>query len=207
MRKVSANNVDDESDGNEDETNADAENTKVPKPDVVKMLFDHEFIESVEAFLSVLDPVAELINICQKGDTSAADGSELWLSLLENAPNELKMLAEDRCEKSKVFNDVTIAANYFHPVYRGLKLHPSHRDQIEDYIMQELGSEGLESCRMFVAGEGVFGLLAEKNITTPKTYWYYARKHKHFELCNSIGASNQAAKNTSIHSTVGAVVF
>lgn len=182
MRKVSANDVSNENVENEDDTNADAQKTKVPKPNVTKMLFDHEFIESVKGFLSVLDPVAELINKCQKIDSSAADGCELWLSLLKNAPSDLKELAEARCERSNVFNDVTITANYLHPVYRGLKLHPSHRDQIEDYIMEELGTEGLESYRKFVEGEEIFQKLADKNVTSPKTYWYHAKRHKHFEL-------------------------
>lgn len=145
MRKVSASNEDSANDEgeDEDETNSDEQNTKVPKPEVTQLLF---------------------------------------FALLEDAPTELKKLADARCTKSNVFNDVTIAANYFHPIYRGRKLDASHRDQLEDFIMNELGSEGLESRRMFAANEGVFGQLAQKSSITPKTYWYYAKRHKHFEL-------------------------
>lgn len=76
---------------------------------------------------------------------------------------------------------MTIAANFFHPVYRGKKLLASHRDQFDDYIMQKLGTEGLESCRMYTSEEGIFATLADKKLT-PKTYWFYADKHKHSEL-------------------------
>lgn len=91
-------------------------------------------------------------------------------------------MAGDRCERSNVFNDVTFAANCFHPTYRGKKLHSKQHAQINDFIIGELTAEGLESCRMFAGGEEIFGLCAQKNIVIPKTYWYYAKKHKHIEL-------------------------
>lgn len=64
-----------------------------------------------------------------------ADAIEEWLDLLQNGPEELKIIARARCEKSNVFNDVTIAANILHPKYRGVKLDPTHHAMFEDYIM------------------------------------------------------------------------
>lgn len=142
MRKVSAN------ESEEDELDFEEVNeiiTKLPEPRVTQLLFDHEFIDSVKNFLSLLDPIAKLINVCQQSDTSVADATEEWLSLLKNAPDELKTIVEERCSKSKVFNNVTIAANFLHPVFRGKKLHPLHREQLDNYNMEKLESDGLES--------------------------------------------------------------
>lgn len=48
--------------------------------------------------------------------------------------------------------------------------------------MENFGSEGLESYRMFAQNEGIFATLSQKGVVSPKTFWFYADKHKHHEL-------------------------
>lgn len=164
-----------------DETDAD-DSTKRPDSSVVKLLFNSEFIDSVKHLLSLLDPIAKLINVCQKSEASVADAVEEWIDLLAEAPNELKVVIEKRIKKSNVFNDYTLSANYFHPIYRGQKLNATQRKQVDDYIFGVLDGNGLESSRLFNSEEGTFSSLKRKGITSPKTYWYFAQKQGHTDL-------------------------
>lgn len=106
----------------------------------------------------------------QKSDTSIADASEYWLDLWNETNAEMKMVVKSRCDKSKVFNEFTMTANFLHPVYRGRKLTESQRNQVNGFIFTKLDADGLESCRLFSSNEGIFGQLDRKKVTSPKTY-------------------------------------
>lgn len=160
----------------------ESENSKKPDAAVVQLLFNSSFIESTKGLLILLDPIAELINICQKDDTSAADAVQKWLQLQETAPNELKTILKNRCEKSNVYNKYTLTANFFHPVYRGKKLSQAQMKIVDDFIFDSLDGDALESCRQFKAEEGVFAALKPKKIVSPKTYWFYAGQQGNSEL-------------------------
>lgn len=171
MKKVCA-------DGDNDEDDS----TKHPDPSVAQLLFNVSFVDSAKNLLSSLDPIAKLINVCQKSNVSVADAVEEWFDSLAEAQREIKPLVEARVKKSKVFNDVSMAANYFHPVYRGRKLSDSQRKEVDDYIFIALEANALESCRLFKTDEGTFAALKRKKILTPNTYWYYAQQQGHDEL-------------------------
>lgn len=147
MKKVSA---------SQDDNNGEI---KSPDPIVTQLIFNATFIDSVKNLLLMLDPIAKLINVCQKGNASNADAVEQWLDLLGKAPEELKDLTEKRIKKSNVFNDVTLTANFFHIEYRGKKFSESQRQKVNDFIFEKLDSDGLESCRLFSSDEGTFGAL------------------------------------------------
>lgn len=170
MKQVSANDENIESD------------TTNPDTAITQLLFNATFVESVKNLLSILDPIAKLINSSQKSDFSAADAIEEWFELFENAPREITSIVEARCKKSDVFNNVTMTANFFHPVYRGRKLNESQQQQVNDYIFDSLESDALESCRLFEKEEGIFASLKRKKITSPHTFWYYAAQKNHKEL-------------------------
>lgn len=153
-----------------------------PSTGVSQILFNDNFVESVKHMLQLLDPVAELTNDCQRSDFSAADAIEKWLSLLENASEELRGFLENRCDKSNVFNKITITANFLHPVYRGRKLNSVQTRDVQDFLFEKLDAAGLESSRLYNIGDGTFGALARKNISSPNTYWYYAIQQGHKEL-------------------------
>lgn len=152
-----------------------------PKAKVTQLLFNVNFLASVKKLLDLLNPVAELTNYCQRSDISVADGAEKWLNLMADCSN-LRDFLEYRIQKSNVFNTVTMTANYLHPVYRGKKLTEEQQREVNNYILEKLEAPGLESCRMFTANEGVFGILQRKNITNPKTFWHYAAEQGHGEL-------------------------
>lgn len=173
MKRVAA----DEDEEGVDEDDEDAKSRK-PDPSGTQLLFNASFVESVRKMYETMDPIGKLINLCQKSESSAADAIEEWLDLLDQAPAELQTLAQTRCMKSNVFNNVTIAANFLHPVYRGQKLSDLQKNEVNDYLFELLDSDGLESFRLFTSGEGFFSSLERKKITSPKTYWFYAmRQH------------------------------
>lgn len=158
-------------------------NATRPAEAVSQLLFKSEFIESVKNLLGILDPVAELTNNCQRSDCSSADAVEKWLDLIQNSNDELRGYVRQRTVKSKVFNEITMTANFFHPVYRGLKLNETQRTSVNDFIFESsLDAEGLESCRLYTANEGTFAALARKKITSPKTYWHFAGQQDHHKL-------------------------
>lgn len=155
-----------------------------PKPAVSQLLFKEDFVESVKNLVDLLDPVAELTNYCQKSDVSAADAVEKWLDLIENESQELRDYAKQRCTKNNVFNNITMTANFFHPKHRGKKLSESQTKEVNDYVFESLDASALESVRLFTIGEGMFGSLNRKKISSPKTFWHFARQQGHGELAD-----------------------
>lgn len=155
-----------------------------PKPNVSQLLFNADFVETVKELVDILDPVAELTNCCQKSDVSVADAAEKWFDLLANESHDLSEYVEQRCKKSNVFNNVTLLANFLHPVYRGQKLSESQKEVVNDYILEHLDADALESVRLFTASEGKFDLLFKKNIKSPKTFWHFASQQGHTELAD-----------------------
>lgn len=152
------------------------------KPSVSSLLYDQKFITSAKTLLEMLNPVAELTNFFQKSTASAADAAEKWLELLLNGPIELREFLEYRIKKSNIFNEVTMTAHFFHPIYRGTKLSAEQKSQFSKYIIEKLENEELESLKEFQKGEGKFAILARKNFKSPKTYWHYAAELGHGKL-------------------------
>lgn len=52
------------------------------------------------------------------------------------------------------------------------------------YILEKLDGDALESCRLFKANDIVFKILNKKNITSPKTFWQYAKENGHAQLAD-----------------------
>lgn len=106
------------------------------------------------------------------------------VNLLGSESLELKKYVEERCTKSKVFNTVTMIANFFHPVYRGQKLSESQKNDINDYVLEHLDGDALESMRLFTSNEGTFAILFKKKLKSPKTFWHFARQQGHKQLAD-----------------------
>lgn len=179
MKKVAA---DDQNPENIDEGDSEAVEdaiAKRPSPAVTRLIFNDEFVESVMKMLEIMDPIGQLINVCQKSTSSIADAIEEWVNLLHNASPELKSIVDTRCRMSNVFKDITLIAHFLRPVYRGQKFTNDQSGQVSDFIFGKLDAEGLESFRLFSSGDGICAALNSKKITSPKTYWFYAmRQHK-----------------------------
>lgn len=63
---------------------------------------------------------------------------------------------------------IILAVNYLHPGYR------------DNYIFVVLVSVGLD--RLFNCDDKIFASLEDKEIMSPKTYWYFALRKGHSEL-------------------------
>lgn len=70
-------------------------------------------------------------------------------------------------KKSKVLNNVTLMANFFHPIYRGLKFKDQQRNEVNNYVFELLIADALESVCLYVTSEGVFDILFKKEIKPP----------------------------------------
>lgn len=151
---------------------------------VAKLLFNVSFLDSAKNLLAALDPIAKLINVCQKSKTSIADAIEEWIELLSETPEEMKYLVESRMTKCNIFNKYSMTANYLHPVYGGKNLTNEQQKQVDEYVFISLESNGLESHRLFKRGEGVFNIMKRKNIESTNTYWYYAAQQGHGDLAS-----------------------
>lgn len=138
----------------------------------------------MKKLLALLDPVAvaDLTNYCQKSTTSVADAVEKWMELAENGTEEMNQFLKYRCEKSNVFNIVTMTANFRHPIYRGKKLNADQQKEVKNHIFEQLDSDGLESLRLFTLNVGTFALLQKKKVTSPKKFWHYASEQGHEPL-------------------------
>lgn len=176
MKKISV-------DENDDEHDVD-ESSKNPDANVIQLLFKVDFVDSVKHLLTLLDPIAKLINVCQKSNVSIALATEAWIDLSADGPKEIMAMVQNRIKKSNVFNDYSLAANCVHSVYRGKRLNAAQKKQVDDYMFNALDAKGLESWRQFKLEEGTFASLKRKGITSPVTYWYYAESQGHNELAS-----------------------
>lgn len=81
MNQVSINAIAVNEDNEDDFWIEDEMDAKNPDAAVIQLLFNMNFINSVKNLLFLLDPIAKLMNICQKSDCSVADDVEQWLDL------------------------------------------------------------------------------------------------------------------------------
>ncbi|XP_055307729.1 uncharacterized protein LOC129571881 [Sitodiplosis mosellana] len=153
-----------------------------PKPIVSSRLFNQKFVASVKSLVDILDPVAKLTNYCQKSTSSVADAAEKWLELLQDGPVALRPFVESRMKQSNILNDVTLTANFFHPIYRGKRLNEDQHRQVTSYVFDKLKGPALESLHGFTKGKGAFASLAQKKIVSPKAFWHFADQLGHGEL-------------------------
>lgn len=145
-------------------------------PQVKCLLFDEYFLSQVNDTIALLDPVSQLINACQKSDSSVADAVEMWMSLqLPDGHNDKHHHLEKRRKQS--LNIYSMSANVLHPQYQGQNLNEQHHDQVEGFILKTLDAEGLSSFQQYREKAGIFGDLINKGIKSPKTFWFFAKRH------------------------------
>lgn len=165
MRKVAAN---DDSD-------------KIPSS-VKSLLYDEHFLEQVYSTIELLDPVSQLINTCQGKDTSVSEAVELWLQLrLPDGYEEKMKFVEKR--RKHALNVYSLAANVLDPRFRGEKLSEDAISDVEDFVFEKLDTQGVTSFQQYREKSGKFAELFDKAITSPRTFWFYA-KRQHQSLAN-----------------------
>lgn len=155
-----------------------------PNLSVAELLLNSDFVDAVQSLTNMLDAVVELINYCQRTDVSIADIVEKWLDLLRPESSEQSKFVVERCSTSNVFTNISMAANFIHPDYRGKKLNDTQRKDVYEYIFEAFDAEGLESLRLFSLSEGSFDSLVKKNLKSPITFWHFARQHGHQQVAD-----------------------
>lgn len=73
MKKVAA----DDHVASSDEEDEEDVAARKPVPAVTQLLFNENFIESAKNMLEIMEPIGELINVCQKSTSSVADAVEM----------------------------------------------------------------------------------------------------------------------------------
>lgn len=147
------------------------------KSNIKQILFDDSFIEDVERIIAISDPICRLINQCQSINYSIADAAEDWLNL--TLPDEFYDHLEKR--RNMALNKFALTANFLHPTYRGKQLLELQRDVVDEFLLDTLSETGLDSLQAFRNGEGIFGTLEKKKVSSPKTFWSLVER-KHTEL-------------------------
>lgn len=156
---------------------ADPSQRKVQQ-NVAKMIFDEEFIEEVNNYINMFDPICHLINKCQSPECSIADSANLWLELKfpEIFQNKYELKIEER--KKMALNVYSLTAYYLHPNYDIKKLQKDQLDHINLFLFQQLNNAGIEDWHAFKTGTGFFQLLRKKNIENSLVFWGMAEiKH------------------------------
>ncbi|OXU27865.1 hypothetical protein TSAR_005625 [Trichomalopsis sarcophagae] len=128
------------------------------------LLFDPEFEMLLQDHLLVLDPVCELINVCQKSDCDIATATKLWLRLKFSVENENYQNTLNQ-RKNKVMNCFGLSAKFLHPVYQGqhFSRNQGYQNLINQFFEQNLTTEGLRELDLFKRKEAIFEKLFAKN--------------------------------------------
>ena len=139
------------------------------------LFFDEEFINKIGSCVNFLESINELTAASQNPKSNIADTAEQWLSLQITDDNP------ETAEKIKVRRDTalkveSLVANYLHPTYRGKRLSDEQMNRVEEFLVNELSSEGLNSLQSYVNGDSIFRVLNQKDGLSSQTYWSLARR-------------------------------
>jgi hypothetical protein len=144
-------------------------------PQVTKKLFDSAFIESVRHQLESMSSICDLLSDSLDQSTTIGDAAEHWLTLV--VPD--RPVVDVHKYRQIFLNKYSLAANYLHPKYLGVNLKNYHLDIVEEFLIEQLSSEGLTSVENLKNRKGIFEILLKKQVYSPTTFWGFAeRKHK-----------------------------
>ncbi|XP_072400591.1 LOW QUALITY PROTEIN: uncharacterized protein [Diabrotica undecimpunctata] len=138
------------------------------KPKVKELIFNDEFVDEIQQNIEIYEPICNLINVCQKSDTSVADAVHLWLNL--NLPDNLKEKLKHR--QQMALNVYALTAYYLHhPKYENSKLTSEHTGIITQFLLRKLCNQGIEEWDKFNTKSGIFSTLWEKGVEKPLVFW------------------------------------
>lgn len=155
--------------------------TKLSK-DYKCLFFDDEFVRKIESYINFLDSTSDLSVVCHTPKSTIADTIEEWLSIqfTDDDPDFSEKLSMRRETVMKI---QCLVANYLHPAYRGRKLSEDQLNKVEEFLLNELNSDGLNSLQNFINGETIFRVLNQKEGLSSQTYWSLA-KRTHTDLAS-----------------------
>jgi hypothetical protein len=156
------------------------------KRTVKKLLFDDDFLDAVQAQIGLLNPVCEVINLCQSNEASVADSAYAWLKLELPTPfcNHEPVVEALRKRRTMALNVYSLAALYFHPKYasEALNLIDDRMAVVQDFLIDNLDTEGIISLSEYKEKRGIFEKLFLKEIHDPIAFWT-AAEFRHSSLC------------------------
>lgn len=146
-----------------------------PPPDFYNDFFGSEYIKGVK---TVMDVSQQVLDSLQKKtldlNYNVADVLEDWMNF--QVPEAFKETVHQF--RKGLFEPVSYAANILHPKYRGLHLSNIQKDTVDEFFLQNLIVEGLDSFQNLLHKECIFESLLAKEISSPMTFWRMAqRKH------------------------------
>lgn len=146
-----------------------------PPSDFFNDFFGSEYIKGVKTVLDVSQQILD--NLEKKTHQlhySIADAVEDWISF--QVPDAFyDTLQEFRRD---LFDRISLAGNMLHPKYRGQRLSNVQKDVVDEFFLENLNVEGLDSFQNLVHKECIFETLLAKEISSPMTFWRMAqRKH------------------------------
>lgn len=116
------------------------------KEDMIDFVFSEQLECALKSNINLTDPIWNLINRCQSFDCSAAEATELWLSLSFTTEKSTVIL-QNRI-KSAVL-DVAYAANYLHHKYEGKRLNEEQIQKAQNFLEKETSDEEKEELRTY----------------------------------------------------------
>jgi len=159
----------------------DGNDIKLPD-DFKSYFFDADFIHTIEHCNNLLDSLSELSTVCHLPKSNIADVVEQWLSL-QIPEEDTEMTNKAIAWRDKALGIHGFVANYLHPGYRGQKLTNEQMIKVDEFLLNVLETEGLDSLQSYVNDEGIFKTLNQKENLTAKTYWGISRR-THGNLSN-----------------------
>lgn len=139
------------------------------------LFFDGEFLHKIESYINFLNCIEELTMVSQNPKSNIADTTEQWLSV-QLSEDDVEALEKFTMRRDSVLKIQSLVANYLHPLYRGRKCTNDQLNRVEEFLLDELDSEGLNSLQMYVNGESIFRVLNQKDGLSAQTYWSLARR-------------------------------
>ncbi|XP_059621288.1 uncharacterized protein LOC132264954 [Phlebotomus argentipes] len=144
---------------------------KQMRQDVVTLLYNSDFIQEVNKYIRIFDPVCETINLCQKSDFSLAEAADLWLGLKTKFPPEYEKIWKPllKKRKAKVLNAQMLTAHFLHPWLKKEALNSEQMKIVDSYLVKTLvkTSDGLQSLVDYKEKRGLFGTLFENEVGNP----------------------------------------
>lgn len=138
-----------------------------------------QFMECVRECRHFVRALYEICGLVSRA--SIADSVRLWLSL--KPPNLIDRnlnTAYQNCMR-EMLSVHAITAFYLHPQMNRELLSTEQQDQVQEWLLIQLNSSGLDDLYAFQIGSGIFEILNAKQLKHPIVFWTMA-KRKHSQL-------------------------
>jgi len=136
----------------------------------MQVLKEISFENQLQNYIILFDPICELINLCQRSDSSIADACENWLKL--NIPvDDDSIMITVQARLKKVLTPIVLAANLLHPQYRGKRFQESEKAMALEFLKKQLDIEDQSDLDNYLNNTGIFQTMQKKEIKSAQIFW------------------------------------